>query len=109
MDFYAEVQKLKDRGVASSQLILVNDALLKAAVAWPMVQKSTITDLDDMDDVWDFVSFDPIEWMKLSQLAPQLYTSIFLRCKRLNIIYPDGEIAKEVIALANQQVRKLIT
>lgn len=107
MDFDVEVERLKELGVTARQLILIDDTLLRAAVAWPNVSREFLSDIDGAD-VWDLVSFDPFEWMSLAGLPSKVFRSVFLRCKRLNLIFPDGEIPREVVALANKRVRGML-
>jgi len=107
LDFGAEVERLKALGVTARQLILIDDVLLRAAVAWPNVSREFVSGIE-VSDVWDLVSFDPFEWMSLAGLPSQVFRSVFLRCKRLNLVFPDGEIPREVVALANQRVRGML-
>ena len=106
MSFDEEVEKLKDAGVNAGTFLFIDDDMIKIASVWPIVPKSIVQLEDDEEiaDIWDLVSFDPSEVMRLAGLPMRRYKDLFHRMRSFNYIYPDGTIAKEVRAIINQKL-----
>jgi len=104
--FDEEVEKLKEAGVVAGTFLFIDDDMIKVASVWQIVPKTVVQleDDEEIEDIWDLVSFDPSELMRLAGLPLRRYTDLFHRMRLFNYIYPDGTIAKEVRAIINQKL-----
>lgn len=106
MDFDVEVERLKDAGVSAATVLMFDDEMLKIASIWPKVPR-TIVKMpkgETVADVWDLVSFDPIEVMRLAGLPATRYPQLFHRMCTFNFIFPDGTVAKEIKGIINSKL-----
>jgi hypothetical protein len=102
---------LKAEGFNSRSILLINKLIEPVLVAWPYVTR-TIENTSTVDpDAWDFVRFDPVEWMDMAglRLLDDEFDALFLRLKNMRLIYPDGsypdDVSEYLLNLATGRIR----
>ncbi len=102
-DYVERLIELKRREFGFGRLMLLDEEMLTAAIAWQYVPR-TIDATKDVESPWEAVAYDYDEWADIAQIQTVRLRSAAERLIKMNMIFPDGELPKEVAAYVMTKV-----
>ena len=106
VDIYSKaLERIKIVPFRRTNLLLVNDDMVKMLASWPLLKRTMLVGLEDTgkdESVWDMVQFELEDWGTLSGLGQSVYL-YYKTMKDLGLIYPDGTMPEIVARFVDEQ------